>query len=70
MNGIISVSRPKTPHLSSDLMGLEVTMTFKNHFAARLDNEAFKRKTTPINLLADLLEIIVSDDLFAALLDK
>lgn len=56
--------------LSSEFKEIEVTMTFKNSFSERLCREAEARKTTPVELLADLLEAIVEDDLFAALLDK
>ncbi len=49
---------------------VEVTITLKNQFAERMFKEAAARKTTPVELLADLLDVILEDNLFAALLDE
>lgn len=43
--------------------------TLRNHLAERFTAEAERRKMTPAELAAYLLETIIEDDLFAAVLD-
>jgi len=42
---------------------------FMNELAQRFAEEAKKRGITPAALVADLLEAIINEDLFAAVLD-
>jgi hypothetical protein len=49
---------------------VEVHMILKNKFATRLLAEAKARDTSPVELLADILDAVLEDNLFVALLDN
>jgi hypothetical protein len=50
---------------------LEITVeaTLKNGLAERLIQEAAARSREPVDLLAEIVETVIKDDLFAAVLD-
>ncbi len=49
---------------------LEITMTLRGPLAAGLLTEAKKRKRRPIDVLADVVETVIKDDLFKAVLEN
>jgi hypothetical protein len=49
---------------------LEITMTLRGPLAAALLSEARRRKRRPVDVLADVVETIIQDDLFAAVLEN
>lgn len=48
---------------------LDMQLQLRGHPAERLIEEAKTRSTEPAVLLADLIETIISDDLFKAIID-
>lgn len=48
---------------------LEINLTLRNHLATRLFEEARRRGKRPVDLLADIIENVIADDLFAAVLE-
>lgn len=49
---------------------LEVELTMRGDIASALINAAMARKMRPIDLLADIIETVCKDDLFAAVVDE
>lgn len=50
-------------------MEIEFAGTLRNRLAQKFAAEAERRNLTPAELAADILETVIKDDLFAAVLD-
>jgi hypothetical protein len=48
---------------------IELALTLRGDVAAALINASMVRKVKPIDLLADVIEAVCADDLFAAVVD-
>lgn len=58
------------PRLKPDLLEIDITITLKNELADKIVREAAKRGRTPVDIMADVVEAVVNDDLWAAVLDN
>lgn len=52
-----------------DLLEIEVTAVFKNQMARKIMDEAKKRGREPVELMADVIEIVADHNLWQAVLD-
>ena len=50
-------------------MSILLEMVLAEDLADRLEGECAKRRTSPAELVADVLTLVIRDDLFAAVLD-
>ena len=51
-------------------MHIEFELTFSGRLADRIEAECARRGCSPADLVAEIIETVIEDDLFAAVIDQ
>jgi hypothetical protein len=54
----------------AEVTELDIHMTLKNEFAKQFSDECRRRRVRPVDLMADIIETVIADNLFTAILDN